>query len=246
VAPPSASFELSGTDTKKLSRSLRSKVTGDARYTVRFGALSGALNRCVRELPQQQLWIPLDEWSAIPVELQPVLADLLRRAVFPVRGTAVKIASIERRSRFSVRGSDGDYLGIELGSDVSQDVNLDDYLIYSDTDDRSSLFLQEMLARHIMAVSPTLRPQDAGDPRFTYYVADLFLQQSSTAGRSENLSGRRRASRGTSSTSRASPRSAPAASGGTLVRSALRTFGTRRGGGSCSTRKTPCAPTGAW
>jgi hypothetical protein len=175
VSPPSASFELSSTNTKKLSRSLRSKVTGDARYTVRFGTLSGALSRCVRELPRQQLWILLDEWSAIPIELQPVLADLLRRAVFPVRGTVVKIASIERRSRFSVRGRDGDYLGIELGADVSQDVNLDDYLVYNEKDDRSTQFLQEILARHIVAVSPTLRPSDKYGSRINFYVADLVL-----------------------------------------------------------------------
>lgn len=168
LTPPSASFELSGTDTKRLSRSLRSKVTGDARYAVRFGALSGALNRCVRELPQQQLWILLDEWSAIPVELQPTLADFLRRAIFPVRGTVVKIASIERRSRFSVRGKDGDYLGIELGADVSQEVNLDDYLVYNENDDRSAHFLQEILTRHIVAVCPFLRPWDEDNPRITW------------------------------------------------------------------------------
>jgi hypothetical protein len=51
-------------------------------------------------LGTKRVWILLDEWSVIPADLQPYLADLLRRSVFPVAAISVKIAAIEKRSSF--------------------------------------------------------------------------------------------------------------------------------------------------
>lgn len=175
VFPSGASLNLRDDNTKKLSRSVRAKVTGDARYTIRFGPLSVALRECVQQLPKSQLWILLDEWSAIPVDLQPILADLLRRAMFSVTGMVIKIAAIERRSHFSVRAKHGDYLGIELGADASQDINLDDYLVYDEGDDRAIKFLQDVLVRHVMAVAPELSSNgDEGKITPPFRMQDIF------------------------------------------------------------------------
>jgi hypothetical protein len=144
---------LSGSSEKLRSRSSRKKVSGDVRFSVKFGPLSAAMRQVVNSLPGRHLWLLLDEWSALPLDLQPVLADLLRRALLPVSGVVVKIAAIERRSSFCVRGEHGDYLGIELGADVSQDVNLDDYLIFSEVDDRAFNFFGDLFLRHSAAVS---------------------------------------------------------------------------------------------
>jgi hypothetical protein len=144
---------LSGSSETVRSRSSRKKVSGDARFSVKFGPLSAAMRQVVDALPHRQLWLLLDEWSALPLDLQPVLADLLRRALLPVGGLVVKIAAIERRSSFCVKGEHGDYLGIELGADVSQDVNLDDYLIFSENDDRAFNFFGDLFLRHSAAVS---------------------------------------------------------------------------------------------
>ena len=159
MAHPLPQFSVSGSTEAQRSHSYRKKLSGDARFSVKFGPLSAAMRRVVRSLPERQLWLLLDEWSALPLELQPVLADLLRRALLPVGGIVVKIAAIERRSSFSVRGERGDYLGIELGADVSQDVNLDDYLIFSEDDDRAFNFFGDLFLRHSAAVSEEVARQ---------------------------------------------------------------------------------------
>ena len=90
----------------------------------------------------------LDEWSTIPLDLQPYLADLIRRAVFPVTGITVKIAAIEQRSNFKI-GPHGDYTGIEIGADASADVDLDDYMVFDNQCWTAALeFFQELLFKH--------------------------------------------------------------------------------------------------
>jgi len=96
--------------------------------------------------PARLLFV-LDEWSAIPLDLQPYLADLIRRAVFPVPGITVKIAAIEQRSNFKM-GSHSDYTGIEIGADASADVDLDDYMVFDNNSERAVEFFQELVFRH--------------------------------------------------------------------------------------------------
>lgn len=37
-----------------------------------------------------EIWIVLDEWAEIPIDLQPFLGDLLRRCLFPIYGITIK------------------------------------------------------------------------------------------------------------------------------------------------------------
>lgn len=49
------------------------------------------------------------------MDLQPLLADLVRRCMLPIPGVTVKIGAIEQRSRFRIADENG-YLGIEVGA----------------------------------------------------------------------------------------------------------------------------------
>jgi hypothetical protein len=100
------------------------------------------------------LWLLLDEWSSIPLDLQPLLADLLRRSVLPATGTTVKIAAIERRSRFRQPVADGDYLGIEVGADAASAVSLDDVLIFDHAGNRAQGFFRELFFNHARTLLP--------------------------------------------------------------------------------------------
>jgi hypothetical protein len=121
--------------------------------------------------PSRLLFI-LDEWSAIPLDLQPYLADLIRRAVFPVRGITVKIAAIEQRSNFKA-GSQADYTGIEIGADASADVDLDDYMVFDNNSDRAVEFFQELVFRHYKSEA-TPKPDFASSAELTQAA---FTQQ---------------------------------------------------------------------
>ena len=125
---------------------------GPERYHVSFGAVSGLLEEFVRGLPIKRLWILLDEWSQVPLDLQPLLADLLRRSLFPVPGLTVKIGAIEQQSRFRAERPEGGHVGIEIGADVSADVDLDDYMVFGNDPNRAKVFFQQLLFRHVRAV----------------------------------------------------------------------------------------------
>jgi hypothetical protein len=54
-----------------------------------------------------QIVLLVDEWNALPGELQPYVADLVRRGMLSVDGVTVKIAAIQHRARWAIRGVDG-------------------------------------------------------------------------------------------------------------------------------------------
>ena len=126
---------------------MRCSESGTPRYRVHFGSTSKALAEIVKAVKGDRLLLILDEWSAVPLDLQPYLADLVRRAVFPVSGITVKVAAIEQRSSFKM-GSPTDYTGIEIGADASADVDLDDYMVFDNNAERAVQFFQELIFRH--------------------------------------------------------------------------------------------------
>jgi hypothetical protein len=128
------------------------------------------LGELAKALTPTRLMIVLDEWSTIPLELQPYLADLIRRAVFPVPGITVKIAAIEQRSNFKI-GSHADYAGIEVGADASADVDLDDYMVFDNNAERAVDFFQELLFKHYSS--------EAG-PRPEFHTSNDLIQAAFT------------------------------------------------------------------
>lgn len=131
--------------------------SGTETHYVHFGAIGTMLDRLRRAVGEsKRIWLLLDEWSATPLELQPLLADLLRRSLFPVEGIVVKIAAIEHRSQF-IRYREGDYVGIEVGADASANVDLDDFMVFGNNADLAQDFFRELLYRHVAAVMSTER-----------------------------------------------------------------------------------------
>jgi hypothetical protein len=159
---------LGSTDSSTAEQSIRARVAGLERHHVHFGQVSTVLQRLVDALPGSRLWILLDEWAAVPLELQPLLADLLRRAVLPVRNVTVKIAAIEQRSAFRAPAPGGDYLGLELGADIQADVDLDDYMVFENDADKAKEFFRELLFKHVSAL---MQDEGLGAPPAT--AADL-------------------------------------------------------------------------
>ncbi len=123
---------------KSRSVAASERRTGSERLYVNFGATGAAFRRIVGLLAERRLWVLLDEWSSIPVVLQPYLADLLRRSLFPIQGVTAKIAAIEQRSELQIRHPGGDCVGIELGADASADVSLDDFMVFDNDEERAT------------------------------------------------------------------------------------------------------------
>jgi hypothetical protein len=118
---------------------------------VHFGATRRIWEEMTGIIGPRSVWLLLDEWSSVPIELQPYLADLIRRAIFPVRGVVVKIAAIEQRSFFSYPKDRGNYIGIALGADAAADVNLDDFMVFENDAARARNFYRSLVYKHIQA-----------------------------------------------------------------------------------------------
>lgn len=149
----------------------RIRRSGTERHHVVFGPLSRALRALTRSLGGARLWLLLDEWSSVPLDLQPMLADLLRRSVLPVGGVTVKLAAIERRSRFRLLRDDGDYVGIEVGSDAASAVSLDDFLLFDHSEKHAREFFGRLLHNHVTNRLVAMLPNPPADAES--FVAQL-------------------------------------------------------------------------
>ncbi len=147
-----------GTESKssnKFVEGQREHITteGKAYHRVHFGKVGSAFQRLSKVLKGKRIWLLIDEWSVVPLDLQPYLADLFRRAIFPASSVTVKIGAIEKRSRFQQNLPGGDYLGIELGGDASADLNMDDFMVFDNDEDRAFEFFKTLLYRHVNALA---------------------------------------------------------------------------------------------
>lgn len=129
----------------------RQTVEGQAVYYLQFGAVQNALGGLIDALGIGRLWLLLDEWSEIPISLQPYLADLIRRTILPLPKVYVKIAAIEHRSNFALARSHGEYVGIELGADAGADLNLDDFMVFDNDSTRAVDFFKNLIFKHFLS-----------------------------------------------------------------------------------------------
>ncbi len=146
--------------------------SGRENYYLRFGDVHNRLKTIVTMLGKR-VWILLDEWSVVPLDLQPYLADLFRRCVFPIGNVTVKIGAIEHRFDFIIR-NEGGYTGIELGADAGADVNLDDFLVFDNDATRAMEFFSNLLFKHYRATDGLVAeegPQTVDD-----FISQTFTQ----------------------------------------------------------------------
>ena len=146
---PSITFESSQGDSQ--SQGISQKEAGILLHSVNFGNLTKNLDLITKKI-KRRIWILVDEWSVIPLELQPLLADLFRRAFFPVKDVTVKIAAIEHRSKFLSRIPIGGYIGIEIGADASADTNLDDFMVFDNDPEKAKTFFEKLLLKHLVPI----------------------------------------------------------------------------------------------
>ncbi|KAA9150462.1 hypothetical protein FPZ12_041120 [Amycolatopsis acidicola] len=159
----SRSPKLAAGGRKVVSAESSLRRTGVEEHHVVFGPLGRALRSIADALRPARLWLLLDEWSSVPLDLQPLLADLLRRSVLPTNGITVKIAAIERRSRFRAPSASGDQLGIEVGADAASAVSLDDFLIFDNSRARANDFFVELFFNHAAVRLATMLPNPPPD-----------------------------------------------------------------------------------
>ncbi|ELS9243396.1 hypothetical protein R6I31_000062 [Vibrio cholerae] len=133
------------------SDSSTTRESGKRTLRIHFGALSKILTRIVKNLPEKCLYLLIDEWSEIPLDLQPYLADMLRRIVFSIPSVTVKIAAITHRSNFRSCNDSGEFVGLEVASDASTSINLDQFMVFDSDSQKSVQFFKNLIYKHVQA-----------------------------------------------------------------------------------------------
>lgn len=123
---PSVNASLGGA--RKEVHGAESESTSALTPKIIFPAIYEAFNKTLELMGVERFVILLDEWSSIPSDLQPYLAELLNRAFFANPRVTIKIASLEFRSKFALYDGEGHRVaGLELGGDIETAVVLDDF-----------------------------------------------------------------------------------------------------------------------
>ena len=107
------------------------------------------MERALDAVGAQRFLLLLDEWNAIPLELQPLLAEFLKRTLFTLPRATVKLATLEYRSRFSEPIGQNNVVGFELGADISTALELDDFFVYDRNPQQTERTFAELLYRHV-------------------------------------------------------------------------------------------------
>ncbi len=127
---------------------------GTEEFYIHLGTLESAVEKLCDALEGRSLWLLIDEWSeAIPPELQPVLADMLRRTFMRFPPITIKIMAIEHRSSFRQRTARGGYIGLELGADTAEAISLDESLTLGDDLAKTTEFIRKLLCGHFKAAA---------------------------------------------------------------------------------------------
>ena len=116
--------------------------------TVTTGTAVQAFEDLLAALPTTQLWVLFDEWSSMPSDLQPLLAEALRGTLMPVSGLVLKLAATRQRTRLTSDDRGAQRVGIELGADVTV-IDLDDALAFHGDMGAAEAFVREVLYRHV-------------------------------------------------------------------------------------------------
>lgn len=170
---PGISVDFSDETTASSSRSARQSVVGESRHRIHFGAVANNLSALSTALGGKRILFLLDEWSEVPLDLQPYLADLLRRAAFPVANITVKIAAIEQRTNFRIVLPDGGYIGIEIGADGSPSLTLDDFMVFDNDASAAVGFFRSLLWKHVTTVEAD---SEVGSLSEAAFSAEAFTQ----------------------------------------------------------------------
>lgn len=127
---------------------LREVRRGTERTRLNFSEVGRALRELADAIGSKRIWLLLDEWSSVPLDVQPYLGEFLVRCVLPIQKFTVKIAAVEQQTNFRSRGN-GDAIGIELGADVAANIDLDEFMVFEQNEERSRAFFKGFLFKHL-------------------------------------------------------------------------------------------------
>lgn len=157
------------------SKTINEKRQGQEFHRIHFSSIYKNLEQLGKELGVH-IWIIFDEWAEIPQELQPYLAELIRRTILPNNGVTVKIAAIDQRTNLSIFDDEGNRIGIEIGADIAASQNLDEYMVFDNDELRAMDFFKELLYHHFKGIASVEEIDELGVLNAENLINSAFTQ----------------------------------------------------------------------
>jgi hypothetical protein len=169
LSPKNVGVELGTQDKSDSTRSHSRTATGTIRHRIHFGGVSGPMRQVVRGHNASRCWILLDEWSGVPLDLQPFLAEMLRRLFFGIPKVTVRLGAIAHRSNFRISDRLGQYLGVEVGAELFPLLDLDEFVVFparsrAEQSKRSLAFFKNLFFRHLNRALRSLELETLNSP----------------------------------------------------------------------------------
>jgi len=135
-------------------RSIKEGKAQEYTKYISFSQISEILENISDSLGGLKIYCLIDEWSELPMHLQPYVAELLKRS-FIHTNYVLKIAAIPYRSRFQENFDEGRRVGLEEGGDVFP-ITLDDRYIFEIDKTSTRDFYNELLLKHLTKIEPQI------------------------------------------------------------------------------------------
>lgn len=102
------------------------------------------------EISKTDFVILIDEWSNLPLNIQPHFAEFLRCCLFSCKHITVKIAVVKGRTNYCSK-TDTSIYGFEIGADINVALDLDDVYMYDKNPRLVYASLYRILLTHLRA-----------------------------------------------------------------------------------------------
>lgn len=113
-----------------------------------FRNIRDTLNEFIVGYGVERFIIALDDWVAVPPNVQPFFAELLKRTFFSSPRFVIKIAAVTYQSKMSTE-YEGRMIGLETGADVFGDISLDTYFVWEEDKPGVQLFFGQVIYNHL-------------------------------------------------------------------------------------------------
>lgn len=161
----------SSTNQNKENLSSMSKLKGELRLP--FAKIISVLEEINRGLSLARTVLLLDEWSSLPLDIQPYLAEWIKRSFMASPRYVLKLACIRYQSNFNFN-SQSSKVGFEVGGDIFVGVDLDDILVFDKNKSAVTHFFARLLYNHLTDAHSILANPELNQSRF---INDIFSER---------------------------------------------------------------------
>lgn len=142
--------------------------------TFHFLDISNYIKQLLEIAKIEEFFLLIDEWSEIPLDIQPYFAECFKSTFFSIGKCHIKLAMIPYRTQLTIYDNSHNPLGLE-GSGELFSIDLDDSLVLDRDKTASEKFFTELLYKQLSACLEDFKSYENRDGTIKKaFITDLF------------------------------------------------------------------------